>query len=212
MEYFLLAKNISITIAFLVYATRVSQESKTYRIVFVYITLNMVYEWCEWFLSDSLTTILFHYFIFLQLIILGYFYHTCYPLPRQKKTLLVVLGVSLVILLGQFVIAPSTYYSSIFVDMLVTCFVVVFFSIIHHYNQIGKIKVFYYFNLGMIIFFIGSVVAFLFFTSLSVLFKEDYYIELFAISALLFDVLLSVLLLKDWLVLRRGDKVFSIKD
>jgi hypothetical protein len=138
-------------------------KMKTHLILMVYLLVILgVQTYASWLAYNGIYNLhISHFYFILQFIVLGFFYHIICTNPIQKKLIKYSLIVCLLILGIQYTIAPETYFKFNNLEIFLTSYLLIVFSLFHFYNLLSAKQTFLFFNIGLFIYLFGSTVLFL---------------------------------------------------
>jgi len=141
----------------------VKTKQKTHKIITVYLLVIVgVQFYSAWVaFNGNYNLHISHYYFVFQLLLLGYFYHTICVNNLQKKIIKYSILVCLLILGIQYAIIPEIYFKFNNLEIFLTCYLLIIFTLFHFYNLLSEKKIFLYFNMGVFIYLFGSTVLFL---------------------------------------------------
>lgn len=96
-----------------------------------------------------------------QMILLGLFYNSLFLLKAQKIFLKMSLIVALLFLGVQFIMDSNQFLKFNLFEITLTSLLIVVFALLHFYNMLSEIKIFYYVSFGLMFYFMTSTVLFL---------------------------------------------------
>lgn len=101
-----------------------------------------------------------HYYFILQFIFLGLFYLTIFKSKSQKKAVIIVEILVLIILGLQYYYDPSLYLEFNLLEIVLTSLAIVSFSVLYFYNSLIEKTEFIYINSGIFIYLLCSTLIF----------------------------------------------------
>ncbi len=102
-----------------------------------------------------------HFYFVIQLLVLGYFYYII-CIPRvQKKVIKYSIILCLLTLAIQYAIAPETYFKFNNLEIFLTSYLLIIYTLFHFYNLLSAKKSFLFFTIGLFFYLFGSTVLFL---------------------------------------------------
>lgn len=148
------------------------------------------------FLESSICFTLFHFwhinnfflshiFFAIQLVFLSYFYFSMAQNSLHKRfikytAIVVFLGVA-----GQYLLNPNKFLEFNLVEILVISTLLICFALMHIYNNLGQKKQFFYFSIGLLLYFICSSIIYMF-GNVEIVFLQDPYVDLWVIKDVFF--------------------------
>lgn len=147
----------------IVYLSGFFKNGKAFKIFTIYIFVIFVIQVLTYliYIQNLNNLFLSHYYFILQFILLSIFYISLFQDPAQKKLVKTVLFVGLLVLLIQYLGDPSLYNKFNLFEIFITSFMIIIYAAIHFYNILNSNKVFYFINMGVLIYLFGSTVLFL---------------------------------------------------
>lgn len=138
-------------------------KKKTHTILMVYLLaifgVQMYSAWLAF--NGNYNLHVSHFYFVFQLIILGYFYYIISIQTLQKNLIKYSLILCLLILGVQYAITPETYYKFNNLEIFLTSYLLIIYTLFHFYNLLSAKKTFLFFNIGLFFYLFGSTVLFL---------------------------------------------------
>lgn len=138
------------------------RNGKAYKLFTIYLFLMSIIQFFTYYLwKEGLYNLhLSHYYLVIQFILLGLFYHTLFKSKTQKWLIISVLIFVVLILIIQSYLYPELLYRFNLLEIILTSLPVVFFSVIQFYNSLSEKKEFMYVNSGIFIYVLSSTLIF----------------------------------------------------
>ncbi|AYN04962.1 hypothetical protein EAG11_12930 [Flavobacterium sp. 140616W15] len=192
LGYFLLLIN------FIVFAFGLSKKQKSYVIFTVYLFLIVCIQIITLVLRKLGLNNLFlsHFYFIGQFIMLGLFYFNLITDKFQKKVIKITVILALLSLAIQYSIRPDLFFKFNLYEIFITSFLLLIFATFHFYNMLNGKKMFYYINIGIILYLFGSTILFLV-GNLSVTLSSKYYKVPSRINYILY-VIFQLFILVEW--------------
>jgi hypothetical protein len=92
---------------------------------------------------------------------LSFFYITVLKEEFQKKLVKAGLVIGLLALSIQYAYDTSLFFKFNLFEIFITSFLLIIYATIHFYNMLNEKKEFYYVNVGLLIYLLGSTILFL---------------------------------------------------
>ncbi|WKL44772.1 hypothetical protein [Flavobacterium sp. ZE23DGlu08] len=102
-----------------------------------------------------------HFYFIGQFILLSFFYITVLKEEFQKKLVKAGLVIGLLALSIQYAYDTSLFFKFNLFEIFITSFLLIIYATIHFYNMLNEKKEFYYVNVGLLIYLLGSTILFL---------------------------------------------------
>ncbi len=102
-----------------------------------------------------------HFYFIGQFILLSFFYITVLKEEFQKKLVKAGLVIGLLALSIQYAYDTSLFFKFNLFEIFITSFLLIIYATIHFYNMLNEKKEFYYINVGLLIYLLGSTILFL---------------------------------------------------
>lgn len=137
-----------------------------------------------------------HIFFTIQLVFLGLFFYHLFDNKNQRKYVKIS-SIAVFLVSGfQYVIKPSTFWQFSLIEIVGVSSLLISFGLLYVYNTLGQNKDYFYFCLGMIMFFLCSCIVYLF-GNLTLVFIEDPYMDHWIIKDAFF-IVYQLLILKEY--------------
>lgn len=192
LGYFLLLIN------FIVFAIGLSKKQKSYVIFTVYLFLIVCIQIITVVLRKLGLNNLFlsHFYFIGQFIMLGLFYFNLITDKFQKKVIKITVVLALISLAIQYSVRPDLFFKFNLYEIFITSFLLLIFATFHFYNMLNGKKMYYYINIGIILYLFGSTILFLV-GNLSVMLSSKYYKVPSRINYVLY-VIFQLFILVEW--------------
>lgn len=156
--YFFLLINL------ILFSTQFFKESKAYKIFTIYLALVLVIQvWAETLIQQRMSNLFLSHFYFIgQFVGLSLFYwHILRQKNSQRQFVLGGLVVALIILGIQYCSDTSLFFRFNLFEIILTSFILIVWASTHFYNLLNEKKEFYYANIGILMYLLGSTILFL---------------------------------------------------
>lgn len=190
--------NIALLINTILYCKFYFKNGKAYKIFTIYLVFHTLVE-----ITMSVMSKLFHYNLFVshlyfvgQFIILSFFYSTIILNPVIKKVINVYILLALTVLSIQYILNPKLFLIFNLLEIFITCFPLITYSVLYLYQMLNGKKEFYLINIGMIIYLFGSTIIFLSGNIINIYLKKFTY-EIWNLNIILYFFYL-ILIFIEW--------------
>ncbi len=185
------------TLLFVLLAGKTKKKTHIILVVylFVIVCVQLYSAWLAF--NGNYNLHISHFYFILQLLILGYFYYIICTQRLQKKLIKYSVLLCLLILAIQYAITPETYLKFNNLEIFLTSYLLIVYTLFHFYNLLSAKKSFLFFNIGLFFYLFGSTVLFLM-GNLSVII--DIESINFDINNILF-IIFHVLVFMEWIQL-----------
>jgi len=138
-------------------------KKKTHSILMVYLLVVFgVQIYSSWLaFNGNYNLHISHFYFILQLLVLSYFYYTICTQQFQKILIKYSTLVCFIILSIQYVINPETYFKFNNLEIFLTSYLLIVYTLFHFYNLLSAKKSFLFFNIGLFFYLFSSTVLFL---------------------------------------------------
>lgn len=138
-------------------------KKKTHTILMIYLmTIFGVQIYSAWLaFNGNYNLHISHFYFILQLLLLSYFYYTICTQQIQKILIKYSTLVCFIILSIQYIIHPETYFKFNNLEIFLTSFLLIVYTLFHFYNLLSAKKSFLFFNIGLFFYLFSSTVLFL---------------------------------------------------
>lgn len=136
-----------------------------------------------------------HLYFWTQLIMLAVFYRNLFE-QNQKKYISIVIGSVSIILIIQYLIKPHLFFKFNTLEIFITTFPLVVFSMIHLYNSLSKKGKFMYINAGILIYLTTSTLIYILGNYLAS-YKSDLITHIWFLNKVLYVIYMSLILI-EW--------------
>tara|TARA_R110000823_G_scaffold19019_3_gene59015 strand:- start:644 stop:1207 length:564 start_codon:yes stop_codon:yes gene_type:complete len=102
-----------------------------------------------------------HYYFIFQFILLSFFYLEIINNSFQRKIIKIAIPFCLFVLGIQYFLNNDLYEKFNLLEIFITSFFIIIFSMFHFYNILNEKKRYYYLNTGILLYLFGSTVLFL---------------------------------------------------
>lgn len=137
-----------------------------------------------------------HIFFTIQLVFLGLFFYNLFNNEKQKKIVKYASIAVFLISTSQYLIRPSSFWHFNLIEIFGVSCLLISFALLHVYNTLGQNKDYFYFCLGMIMYFLCSSIIYLF-GNITLVFLEDPHIDHWIVKDVFF-IVYQLLILKEY--------------
>jgi len=143
--------------------TQFKRYNKALRIFTFYMLVIAVIQLTTRYYSRNGLNNLFlsHFYFVSQFVILSFFYRTILPVVSQKRCVTAGLILCFTILGIQYYLDPSLFHTFNLLEIFITSFLILIYSLFHFYNILTESRQYYYLNTGIFIYIFGSTVLFM---------------------------------------------------
>jgi hypothetical protein len=190
--YFLLFVN------FIVFAIGLSKQQKSYVIFTTYLFFIVCVQMSTLVLSKLGMNNLFlsHFYFIGQFLMLSLFYYNLINDSLQKKIIRITCVLALLSLVIQYSVRPDLFFKFNLYEIFITSFLLIIYSTFHFYNMLNDKRVFYYINVGILLYLLGSTILFLV-GNLSITLSSKYYKLPSRINYILY-IIFQLFILIEW--------------
>lgn len=191
--YFVLLLNL------ILFSTQFFKETKAYKIFTIYLALSCIIQvWAEiLILQKSSNLFLSHFYFIGQFILLSGFYKQILKQDGMQNKIVTACFVVVLLILGvQFASDNTLFFRFNLLEIVITSIVLVVLASFHFYNLLNEKKEFYYVNIGILVYLLGSTILFLvgnLMTSLSAAFNKIPWV----LNSFMY-LLYQIIILIDW--------------
>lgn len=182
----------------ILFAIGFSKQGKAYRIFTLY-TAFIVFV-------QGLATIMsyFHYenliivnmYFLGQFIWLSLFYKVLFKNENQKRMVNIGIAVVLLVLTIQYGMNPSLLFKFNLFEIFITSFLLIIYATLHFYNMLSEKRIFYYINIGIILYLFGSTILFLL-GNLSIAVNSSFSLITWELNAFLY-IIFQLIIMFEW--------------
>lgn len=185
----------------LCYCFAYSKFGKPYKIFVWYTILICIVQAISYVFGVKRMNNLFlsHFYFVGQFILLSLFYYHLFENKFQKKIVKIggILCLSLIAI--QYFINPETFFKFNLFEIFITSFLIIIYGTFHLFNLLNtEVKRYYYFNLGVITYLIGSTIIFLTANMVTSL-KLGVFFRIFMLNSFLY-IIYQLMILIEWRV------------
>ncbi|AWM12796.1 hypothetical protein DI487_02190 [Flavobacterium sediminis] len=176
--------------------------SRSYFIFTFYLSIIIIIQFFTAFFKRNGINNLFlsHLYFVFQFIILSFFYLSILKNKKQKKIVKYSLLLCPLILVIQYIFNPELFLRFNLLEIFLTSFLLIIFSMFHFYNILNEKRTYYYINMGILIYLFGSTVVFLSGNIISVLNFSTSKI-IWELNSVLY-VIYQILIMVEWFNIR----------
>lgn len=140
-----------------------SKYGKAYKIFTFYLmvmfVIQMIVNIMNYMKSNNL--FLSHFYFILQFLLLSFFYLDLLKNDLQRKVIKFFMIFCPLVLLLQYCIDDQVFFRFNLFEIFITSFLLIIYSTMYLYNMLNEPRLFYYVNIGILIYLFGSTVLFL---------------------------------------------------
>jgi hypothetical protein len=187
----------------ILFLSRLSGKGKLYLTLTIYlIALSVVETFCNimGFLNPNSNLFLSHFYFNFQFLFLSFFYYKLFKTKILKKLVGVTFIVVWIVLAVQYYLNPALFWQFNLPEILSISFILIIYSLIHLYNNLGEKKRYFYFAIGLIMYLLCSSIIFMS-GNLELVFWQDPYIDIWIFNSLLY-IVYQLLIFKEWKLLK----------
>lgn len=191
--YFVLLLNL------ILFSTQFFKETKAYKIFTIYLALVLIIQiWAEMLVQQHSNNLWLSHFYFIgQFILLSGFYKQILKQDGTQNRIVTACLVVVLLILGiQYAYDSTLFFRFNLLEIVITSIVLVMLASFHFYNLLNEKKEFYYVNIGILVYLLGSTILFLvgnLMTSLSAAFNKIPWI----LNSFMY-LLYQIIILIDW--------------
>lgn len=144
-----------------------------------------------------------HFFFTVQLFFLSFFYYGLFEKAILKKFVKYATILLFLISTSQYIINPDAFWQFNLIEIIGVCSMLICFGLMYLYNTMGENKMYFYFSIGMIMYFLCTCIIYLS-GNLKLIFLENPYIDHWIIKDLFF-IIFQLLIWKEFKILKQND-------
>jgi len=166
-------KNLSLVLLFMnvilyAYSYLKDNKSKALKYFAIYLTLTfcvliaslLIVDYHEVLHIKQNNLFLSHFYFIFQFIFLTLFFSQLFN-KRQRRAQKIISGIVFSVLIIQYILNPELYYKFNLLEIFITSFPLVIYSIIHLYNALSRTGKYMYINAGVLIYLSTSTLIFI---------------------------------------------------
>ncbi len=173
------------------------QKIMAYRIIFIYLLVSLIFSLINEHMNMKKTNNLYlsHFYFAFQFILLSFFYIVNFN-RRQQKFIKIIFVIVLAILGSQYILYPKELFGFNLLEVFITSFPLVVYSIIHLYNSLSQKGQYLYINASILIYLSASTLIF-FLGNYLAEFDREVVVNIWFIHKVLYLVFL-ILIFLEW--------------
>ncbi|WP_310556061.1 hypothetical protein [Flavobacterium sp.] len=186
----------------ILFAKESKGKNQKYYVLTIYlITLSVIETICNYigFFKPGNNLFLSHFYFNFQFLFLSFFFYQLFENPFLKKIIVFAFIAVYAFLIIQYYLKPEIFWGFNLPEILSISFILIAYSLIHLYNNLGEIKKYYYFCIGLIMYLLCSSIIFMS-GNFELVFFQDPYIDIWIFNSLLY-IVYQILILKEWKLL-----------
>lgn len=154
---------VFLSINLLLFLNGFSRNGKAFKIFTVYTAVIFMIQFISAILFEYKMNNLYlsHAYFILQFVLLSFFYLEILKEKIQRKIVLYALYICPLILALQYYNDPELFFKFNLFEIFITSFLLIVYATFYLYNLLTEKKLFYYINLGLLLYMFGSTVLFL---------------------------------------------------
>lgn len=131
-----------------------------------------------------------------QLVALSFFYHVLFKKENQKKMIKIATSIVLLVLVIQYYLDPSLLFKFNLFEIFICSFVLIVYATVHFYNMLSEKRMFYYVNMGVLLYLFGSTILFLL-GNLSIVVNSSFSLITWELNVFLY-ILYQLIIMYEW--------------
>lgn len=173
-------------------------KSKQTNVLSLYLTVSAIEGvicFCLFFVFPNNNFFLSHIFFTIQLFFISYFYYNLFQSKKEKNY--VKFGVIFVFLISaiQYIINPQSFWQFNLIEIVSISCLLISFGLLYIYNTLNEKKIYFYFSIGMIMYFLCACIVYLC-GGLTLVFLQDPYVDHWILKDLFF-IVFQILIWKE---------------
>jgi len=149
-----------------------------------------------------------HFYFVLQFILLSLFYNKILEKPLQKKRVLVIMKINLVLIFITYLIEPSLFYQFNIYEIILTSVPLVYYSLLYFFNSLSKKINYLYINLSVLFYVLLSMLIFV--SGNNIIILPDFINDITWVLNSIFYIIFQLLIFYEWYKNLRHKKVLEI--
>lgn len=126
------------------------------------LTVFFIQLYSAWLAFNGIHNLfLTHFYFIFQLVLLGYFYYIITDVPLQQKIIKYSIPICLLVLGIQYTLRPELFTMFNNLEIFLTSFLLIVFSLFHFYNLLDSKRIYLYLNIGVFFYFFAGTALFL---------------------------------------------------
>jgi hypothetical protein len=183
---------------FILFSIKFRKQGKAYKIFTIYLLIILLIKLPSFFLKSLNINNLFssHFYFIGQFVLLSLFYKSLFIKSLQKRFINIGFVCCFVILAIQYSFDTSLLFKFNLFEIFLTSFILVIYSVVYFYNMLSAKKEFYYINIGIMLYLLGSTTLF-FVGNLTALMSAEMSKITWVVNALLY-VVYQLFIVFEW--------------
>ncbi len=178
-----------------------NEQIKTLSLYLIVSTIEGISCFILSFMFPNENFFISHIFFNVQLLFLGSFYHNLFDSKKEKRYVKYSLVIVFLISVLQYIVNPAAFWQFSLLEIVSVSAVLISYALIHFYNTMGENKNYFYFSLGLIMYFLCSCIIYLT-GGLTLVFCQDPYIDHWIIKDIFF-IVYQLLIIKEYTILKK---------
>jgi hypothetical protein len=182
----------------------VQNKNKQIRTLTLYLiasTIEGIFCFSLFFIFSNENFFISHIFFNVQLLFLGLFYYNLFNTKKEKRYVKYASIIVFTISVLQYIIKPASFWQFSLLEIISVSVVLISYALMHLYNTMGENKNFFYFSIGVIMYFLCSCIIYLT-GGLTLVFCQDPYIDHWIIKDIFF-IVYQLLIIKEYSILKK---------
>lgn len=148
---------------FILYLSKYSKQEKAFKIFTVYLLAMLISQIAanifQWLSKNNL--FISHFYFIVQFLLLSYFYWEILTSKLQKRVVMIVVPIGLMLLGVQYFLEPELFFKFNLLEIFITSFSIIVFAMFHFYNILNEQKNYFYINVGIFTYLFASTILFI---------------------------------------------------
>lgn len=173
-------------------------KSKHTKILTAYLTFSLLEAVVCYFVYQHFPDNNFffsHFYFGLHFLFLSYFYYNIFTQPKLKKFITYFVGIVFLGFILQYVINYESFFQINLIETTIVCCFLATLAMINIYNTLGESNSYFYFSLGLLLYFL--CICFVYLSgNLIIVFNKDPYIDQWIFRDVFF-IIFQLLIFKE---------------